>query len=123
MTASFYDTLRVRAILSQKTADKIELVEVPSKDDRAGYKRYEVMLRKKRIGSVMHADETVDLKRPGDRFVYRRWTRKRWRYDVPAEVAGARLMKGIRSRSLYYETRKRAVYELIEDLLRNGWKP
>jgi hypothetical protein len=81
---------------------------------RPGYKCYAVFLVGEPVGTVENADETIERKPRGSRIVTRRWTRKSWVYSGGI---------GIWSRGLHFETRKRAVLELLEHLARDGKLP
>ena len=91
---------------------KVELEEKAhylSDAKELGFKRYEVKLKGKVIGRVENVSEHIYRK--AGRLITRSWHRKAWQYYQA---------DGTTSPGLYYQTRKRTIYELLYSLLRDG---
>lgn len=104
------DSWQKARLAAEEIIPKITLEERAHWCSKPGYKCYNVLLDGKSLGTVEHGDETIERGPKGARYVTRRWTRKRWRYSNIA-LASARL---------YYDSRKRAVAELVEHLIAQG---
>ncbi len=92
---------------------KVELVErvhwAAKLQGHEGYKSYNVMLNGKYIGRVENVREHIYRK--AGRLITRSWHRKAWQ-PIQAD--------GTSTAGLYYQTRKRAVYELLYHLILQG---
>lgn len=78
-------------------------------DHPYGGKSFGAFWNGQRIGTVWQVFPTFERKTPGRMYVNARWTSKRPRWK--SEIEGARYTR------LFYETKRRAVEELVRDYL------